>query len=54
MLNRRSRSANRRKSFATAFSRPDELTESAPAERRLKKQDRRADSIQAAFVNMQK
>jgi hypothetical protein len=53
MLNRRSRSANRRKSFHTDFSRPDELTESTSPGRRLKKQDRRVDSIQAAFVNMQ-
>ena len=54
MLNRRSRSANRRKPFDNALSRPDELTEPASPERRLEKQDRRVDSIQAAFVNMQK
>jgi hypothetical protein len=54
MLNRRSRFARRRKSGRISFSPPAELSEPTSAERRHKKQDRRVDSIQAAFVNMQK
>jgi hypothetical protein len=54
MQNRRSRSANRRKPTRTVFSQPEVLSESASAERRDKIQDRRVDSIQAAFVNMQR
>ena len=49
MQNRRTRTGNRRKAAITTGSNGQNTQN-----RRLRKLDRRVDSIQAAFVNMQK
>jgi len=53
MQNRRSRPGNRRKFPGTSHSLQNDPAKPVAQERRSKKQDRRIDSIQAAFVNMQ-
>jgi len=54
MLNRRARSGNRRKSPGSTVLQPDGTSRPAAQNRRQKNTERRIDSIQAAFVNMQR